>query len=100
MSWADPYIADLLAGLPVSFRPKGNSMSPRIKSGQLVTVTPRSLYEIKVDDIVLCKVNGKQYLHIVKNKSQNSQRFLIGNNRGGTNGWTTHVYGVVTEVTG
>ena len=36
-------------------------MAPRIESGQLCTVEP-----VDVDDIVLCKVNGNEYLHFVK----------------------------------
>jgi SOS-response transcriptional repressor LexA len=58
-------------------------MTGKIESGQLVTVEP--IKEIEVDDIVLCKVRGKEYLHIVKAKDKD--RYLIGNNRGVTNGW-------------
>ena len=35
--------------------------------------------------IVLCKVNGREYLHLVK--AIDGERFLIGNNRGRINGW-------------
>lgn len=38
--WADGYISELNAGRSVDFRPRGNSMVPRIKSGDLVTVDP------------------------------------------------------------
>jgi hypothetical protein len=34
---------------------------------------------------VLCKVRGAEYLHIVK--AIRGERFQIGNNRGGINGW-------------
>jgi hypothetical protein len=40
MSWATSYIESLLAGETVSFRPRGNSMTGIIESGQLVTVAP------------------------------------------------------------
>jgi hypothetical protein len=40
-----------------------------------------------VDDIVLCRVKGNQYLHLVK--AIQGERFQIGNNRGGINGSIT-----------
>ena len=39
----------------------------------------------EVGDIVLCKVHGNEYFHIVK--AIEGGRFQIGNNRGFTNGW-------------
>jgi hypothetical protein len=101
MPWADRYIEGLLAGNTVSFRPQGGSMRGRIESGQLVTVEPLSR-ELKVDDVVLCRVAGSQYLHLVKatrGKGEDRQ-FLIGNNRGGTNGWIGKqtVYGILSKI--
>jgi hypothetical protein len=40
---------------------------------------------LEVGDIVLCKVHGNEYLHIVK--AIQGGRFQIGNNRGLINGW-------------
>jgi len=60
-------------------------MSPRIKSGQLCTVAPADVATLHVGDIVFCRVNGNEYLHFVK--AIDGQRFQIGNNRGGINGW-------------
>jgi hypothetical protein len=60
-------------------------MRGRIESGQLCRVEPIDPTVIDVDDIVLCKVKGHEYLHLVK--AIQGPRFLIGNNRGGTNGW-------------
>jgi hypothetical protein len=86
MGWATHYIAMLLDGESVSFRPRGNSMVGKIESGQLCTVVPfNDDDEIDVGDIVLCKVNGREYLHLVKAKQ--GDRFQIGNNRGRINGW-------------
>ena len=85
MGWAAGHIAKLKAGEGVSFRPRGSSMSPRIESGQLCTVEPVDAAQLAVGDIVLCKVNGNEYLHFVK--AVQGQRFQIGNNRGGINGW-------------
>lgn len=99
--WADNYIEQLNKGETVQFRPRGNSMEPRIKSGQLVTVSPTvgswSTVDAKVGDIVLCKVNGHQYVHLVKSIGSDG-RCQIGNNHGKINGWASAVYGIVTAV--
>lgn len=92
MGWATRHIEKLSNGEEVSFRPRGHSMSGIIDDGQLVTIKP-IIGDTEVGDVVLCKVNGNEYLHIVKAK--NGDRFLIGNNRGGINGWTSRasIYG-------
>jgi hypothetical protein len=99
VGWATEYINKLKAAETISFRPTGNSMYPLIKSGQLVTVEPANpLYFI--NDIVLCEVNGKEYLHLIKSIEFNMTPilYLIGNNKGGINGWTSKVYGLVTSI--
>jgi hypothetical protein len=85
MGWASPYITKLLQGEAVSFRPRGHSMSPKIKSGQLCTVEPVDPAVLQVGDIVLCKVRAAEYLHLIK--AIQDGRFQIGNNRGHINGW-------------
>jgi len=85
MGWASGYITKLQAGETVSFRPRGHSMSPRIESGQLCTVSPVDPATLQAGDIVLCKVRSAEYLHIVK--AIQGDRFQIGNNRGFINGW-------------
>lgn len=84
MGWASHYIEKLKQGETVSFRPRGRSMSGKIESGQLVTVEPLKA-DPKVGDVVLCRVKGSEYLHLVK--AVDVARFQIGNNRGGINGW-------------
>jgi hypothetical protein len=98
MAWATQYIAKLQAGEIVQFRPRGNSMEGKISSGQLCTVEPVDPATLKVGDIVLCKVNGNQYLHLVKAIQGN--RFQIGNNRGRINGWVSanSIYGRCTRI--
>jgi hypothetical protein len=86
----------LKTGATVKFRPHGQSMRGKVKSGALVTVEPTTIELVDVDDIVLAKVNGRYYLHLVKAKQDG--RVLIGNNIGGTNGWTTQVFGKCTAV--
>lgn len=86
MGWATAYIGMLKEGKTVSFRPRGHSMKGKIESGQLCTVAPiEDLAELEKGDIVLCKVNGNEYLHLIK--AIQGSRFQIGNNRGGINGW-------------
>ena len=60
-------------------------MTGRIESGQLCTVAPVDPATLKVDEIVLCRVRGQEYLHLIK--AIQHSRFQIGNNRGGINGW-------------
>lgn len=98
MSWATEHIARLQEGETVRFRPHGGSMRGKVKSGQLCTVEPVDPGTLKVGDIVLCKVNGKQYLHLVKAIQGN--RFQIGNNRGKINGWVGEncIFGKCTKV--
>lgn len=87
MGWATHYIAKLKAGEIVQFRPRGSSMRGKIESGQLVTVEPVADHStLAVGDVVLCKVNGSEYLHLVKAISAGHKTFTIGNNRGHTNG--------------
>lgn len=74
-------------------------MTPIIKSGQLVTVTPCKTEEIEIGSIALCIVKGSHYLHLVKNISS-GDRFLIGNNKGGINGWIDreNIFGLLLSV--
>jgi hypothetical protein len=88
MGWATHYIEKLKAGETVSFRPRGNSMVGKVESGQLCTVEPISDHSaLRPGAIVLCKVGGAEYLHLVK--AIQGERFQIGNNRGRINGWVT-----------
>ena len=76
---------------------KGNSMVPLIKSGQDHKLEPSNWEDVNVDDIVYCKVKGNFYTHLVKAKDD-TKGCLIGNNKGGINGWTKQVYGKVIEI--
>lgn len=99
MGWATAYIAKLKLGETVSFRPRGHSMKGKIESGQLCTVEPVAEFEaLEKGDIVLCKVNGNEYLHLIK--AINGKRFQIGNNRGRINGWigTNAIFGKCVKV--
>lgn len=99
MSWADSAIKTLSEGQIAQIRPRGNSMKGKVESGNLVTIEPvPDLAVLKVDDIVLVKVKGRVYLHLIK--AVDGERFQIGNNKGGINGWTggSSIYGRATKV--
>lgn len=76
---------------------KGNSMIPLIHSGQEHILEPATWENVEVGDIVYCKVSGNYYTHLVKAKN-NQKGCLIGNNKGGINGWTKNVYGKVIQI--
>jgi len=97
MGWASYHIEKLKAGESVQFRPHGHSMQPKIKSGQLCTVEPIK-EPVSIDDIVLCKVKGKEYLHLVK--AIKGDQYQIANNHGYINGWTSNksIFGKVVKV--
>jgi len=78
-------VARLESGTTVSFCPRGNSMKGRIDSGQLCTVAPVDPATLAVGDMVLCRVQGAEYLHLVK--ATHAGRFQIGDNRGRIKGW-------------
>ena len=94
--WYKHPLDELVAGREVSFRPHGNSMTPIIKSGQLVTVSPCKLDDLKKGDVVFCKVKGNYYVHLVTATKDNQVQ--ISNNHGRVNGWTSHVWGRVIRV--
>ena len=78
----------------------GNSMTPILKSKQPVICEPvNEETELKKKDIVLCKVKGHYYLHLI-HAIRNNSSYLIGNNHGHMNGWISRsqIYGVVREI--
>ncbi len=94
--------ARVAAGATVEIRPVGTSMAPLIRSRQLVTVTPVDPATVQPGDIVLARVAGAVYLHLVSAIDPARGRVQISNNRGRVNGWTTYarIYGICTEVDG
>lgn len=84
----------------MQFRPRGHSMRGRVESGALCTVAPIvDPRVLAVGDVVLCKVRGAQYLHLIKAR-RGADQFQIGNNIGGVNGWITSrsIYGRLISV--
>ena len=98
MSWAKFAIEALRQGKTIQVRPRGHSMKGRVNDGDVVTLEPCETSNLAVGDIVLVRVKGRDYLHLIK--ALNQGRFLIGNNRGGVNGWVGHncIFGIATKV--
>lgn len=85
---------ELQAGRACTVSVPGHSMEPRIKSRQPVRIKPLEGDPAK-GDVVLAKVRGNMYLHLVAGVAQGGKQFLIANNHGHVNGWTkrSQVYG-------
>ncbi|MFI1508885.1 S26 family signal peptidase [Streptomyces sp. NPDC020597] len=86
----------------MTFRPSGSSMVPLIRSRQQVVVAPVDPSKLEVGDIVLARVAGTVYLHLVSSVDFARKRVQISNNRGRVNGWTGHarVFGICVAVDG
>jgi len=95
MSWT-AVVEKLRGGETVEMTPHGNSMTPRIMSGQTVTIIPAGLEDVEVGDVVLSKVKGTYRLHLVS--ARKDGRVQISNTKGFVNGWTKKVFGKVVDV--
>jgi len=98
MSWAKFAIEALQRGETVQIRPRGHSMKGKINDGDLVTIAPCEPGTLEVGAILLVRVHGNDYLHLLK--ARDKERFQIGNNRGGINGWVgkNNIYGKAIRV--
>lgn len=90
----------LRRGEAVEIRPSGNSMTPIICSRQLVRIVPVDATTVERGDVVLAKVAGRHYLHLVS--AVQGERVQISNNHGHVNGWTgrDRIFGIVDSVDG
>lgn len=89
----------------VSYSPHGNSMSPRIMSGDKVRVKKVDVRALRVGDAVYAKVKGNYYLHLLtaidtSPGASYNWRFQISNNHGHVNGWCSaqNVFGLCVQV--
>ncbi len=98
MSWATHAKEALRRGETVMVRPRGHSMKGKVNDGDLVTLEPVDVATLRSGDIVLVRVHGTDYLHLVT--AVDGERYQIGNNRGGINGWVRagSVYGRAVRV--
>jgi hypothetical protein len=102
MGALDAVAARVAEGRTVEFRPSGSSMVPLVRSRQLVSVAPVDPTKVEVGDIVLARVAGTTYLHLVSAIDAGRGRVQISNNRGRVNGWTNYarLYGICVAVDG
>ncbi|MFE6064006.1 S26 family signal peptidase [Streptomyces sp. NPDC056431] len=102
MGALDAVAGRVSGGATVTFRPSGSSMVPLIRSRQQVVVAPVDPSKVEVGDIVLARVAGTVYLHLVSSVDPARKRVQISNNRGRVNGWTSHarVFGICVAVDG
>lgn len=98
MGWADEAIRALSEGEEVTVYPRGNSMTPKIRSGARCTIAPVDPSTLRRGEIVLVKVKGSVYLHLIS--AVDKERVQISNNHGHANGWTAkaNVYGKLVAV--
>jgi phage repressor protein C with HTH and peptisase S24 domain len=73
----------------VSWKPHGNSMTPKIYSGEQVFIKRVPVAAYRIGDIVYAKVKGSFYLHLISAIDETKARYQISNNHGHVNGWTT-----------
>ena len=98
------YKARLQAGETVQFRGGGNSLNPRIKSGECCKYAPVFRHEdVKEKDIVFCQIKGRYWGHMVKKKTfvggAGKYVYTISNIHGWENGTIglEHIYGKVVD---
>ena len=96
MGMLDVVAGRVAGGATVEFKPSGSSMLPLIRSRQSVVVAPADPAKLEFGDIVLARVAGTVYLHLVPSLDPTRNRVQISNNRGRVNGWTSHdrVFGI------
>lgn len=76
----------------------GNSMTPILESGSLLTFRRQESYVI--GDIVFCKVKGR-YIDAHKITKIDAQgRYMIANNHNFENGWTKTIFGKMVSFEG
>jgi signal peptidase I len=96
-TWKTIAIEKLQKGEIVKIRGHGNSMTPRFKSGDLITLDPIT-EPPQVGDAVFCKVRGTIFTHLIT--AIQGDRYQISNNHGHVNGWITirAIYGKAVGV--
>ena len=98
-AWYEVCLRELVAGRSVSVIVRGTSLEPRIKDGDTVSLVPALGKSGDIGDAVFVRLRRGRYLiHLVVDRD--GDRFLVGNARGGTDGWVGRdaIYGVVSSV--
>jgi len=86
-------VDDLRAGKSVEYPHTGGYLAPKVRNGETVKVFPATLSDLNPEDIVLCRIDGKIILGMVKDFR--SDRAMISDVAGKKMGWATnaHIYG-------
>lgn len=74
----------------------GQSMMPKIKSGSTITFQKQDHYEI--GDFVFCRVKGVFIDCHQITKIDSKGRYLISNNKGYDNGWTSTIFAKAIKI--
>ena len=84
----------------VTFKPHGNSMTPKVESGDQVRVKKVDKAALRVGDIVYAKIKGNYYLHLLSAIDESQSRYQISNNHGHVNGWANadNVFGICVQI--
>ena len=96
-------VDSLAAGETIKFRPHGNSMDPKIKNGELVTVAPLTdEIELDIGMPVYATVKSRKVLHLISaiKGGEDNTEYQISNIRGFVNGWVNRskIHGYVIAV--
>jgi signal peptidase I len=103
MSWAKFAKEALSRGEFITVTPHGNSMRPKIHSGDHVTLKPiTDDIALEKGDIVLVHYKSNDYIHKITaiKKQKDKTQFQIGNNQGGINGWVNAnaIFGLAVKI--
>ncbi|HEY0073343.1 MAG TPA: S24/S26 family peptidase [Abditibacteriaceae bacterium] len=94
--------SQLICGETIEIKPQGGSMTGRINNGDTVTLSPCNVSELKTDDIVLVRIRGRRFQHIVLHQilQCDGKRFLIGSFQGRVDGWVqaNDIFGKAIEI--
>jgi hypothetical protein len=84
----------------VTWKPHGNSMTPKVESGDEVVVRKFPATALRVGDVVYAKIKGNYYLHLLSAIDVTRNRYQISNNHGYVNGWASaeNVYGLCIKI--
>ena len=98
--WLKLILNELSQGRRVQLVGRGNSMYPKIKDGETITITPIDNNELKINDIVFVRIAKKYLTHQIL-KIENGL-MTISNIKGKIDGIVSvsSIYGIVTRVGG
>jgi hypothetical protein len=101
MGWASAVIRKLKNGETVTLVMRTKAMTGVIDWGDKCRIEPvRKGMKLKVGDIVLCKVYGKEHLQKILYIDEEDGRIQIGNHRGRVEGFAaaSEVYGRFCQI--